>query len=201
MMPSNPIAAAAAACLLSAAPGWAQDDASYAADWPDDRKIENALSAMPAFMRADPRVWDWQVDGDGAFVVLRAGTSDWTCFPDRAETPGNDPMCHDPVFLEWLLANAAGREPEIERVGLSYMLQGGAAFTQDSPFVTGPLDSDEWYFMGPHVMVVLPDAADWEGVNRDSSRGHPMVEALALDNPILLFPVAGPDEALEVVPQ
>lgn len=201
MAPSNLIGTAAAACLLSATLSQAQDDVPYAADWPDHRKVENALSAMPAFMRADATVWDWQVDGDGSFIVLRADTADWTCFPDRAETPGNDPMCHDPVFLEWLLANATGRKPAIERAGLSYMLQGGAAFTQDSPFVTGPLDSDEWYFMGPHVMVVLPDGSDWDGVNRDTSHGHPMVEALALDNPIFLFPIAGPDEALTVVPE
>lgn len=49
-------------------------------------------------------------------------------------------------------------------------------------------------------MVVLPEASDWTEVNRDVSTGYPVVEGLALDHPILLFPVAAPDEALRVEP-
>ncbi|MEM8797024.1 MAG: hypothetical protein AAGE61_15790 [Pseudomonadota bacterium] len=190
--------------LALTAPGKAQDTkvhpafeaAPYSASWSSEKKVANALSAMPAFMAESATVWDWQTDTHGKFVVLKEGNGVWTCFPDRPQTPSNDPMCHDPVFLEWMLANATGREAEIKTAGLSYMLQGGSAFTQDSPFVAGPLESGDWYYMGPHVMVVLPEAAHWAGVNRDTSNGHPVIEALALDHPILLFPVAAPDEAI-----
>lgn len=201
-MTRTPSSALALAILAATGPVAAQDRhpafnaAPYAAEWSDARKIESALSAMPGFMREDAAVWDWQPDADGNLAVLREGDGDWTCFPDRPQTPSNDPMCHDPVFLEWMLVNATGRTPRIEAAGLSYMLQGGSAFTQDSPFVTGPLDGDEWYYMGPHVMVVLTDASDWSAVSRDTSMGRPVVEALALDHPILLFPVAAPDETV-----
>ncbi len=168
----------------------------YEATWSAEEKVANAQSAMPAFMADTATVWDWETDAEGAFVVLKEGDGIWTCFPDRPQTPSNDPMCHDPVFLEWMLANATGRPAQIETAGLSYMLQGGSAFTQDSPFVAGPFESDDWYYMGPHVMVVLPDASDWASVNTDTSTGHPVTEALALDHPILLFPVAAPDQSI-----
>ncbi|MBW4706363.1 hypothetical protein KX928_01025 [Roseobacter sp. YSTF-M11] len=193
---------AAISFLSASGPGWSDGrhpaffDTPYSVDWSNVEKRQNALSAMPEFMAPGARVWDWAQDESGNFVVLQEGDGSWTCFPDRPQTPSNDPMCHDPVFLEWMLANATGRTAEITSAGLSYMLQGGSAFTQDSPFITGPLDSDDWYYMGPHLMVVLPERSDWALVNRDTSTGHPVIEALALDHPILLFPVAAPDQGI-----
>lgn len=199
MLRSVPIAAvliAAATAGQGQSPHPAFSEDPYTGDWSSDQKIENALSAMPAFLRDEASVWDSQPDADGNLTVLRETDGLWTCFPDRPATPSNDPMCHDPVFLEWMLANATGRSPKIEAAGLSYMLQGGSAFTQDSPFEAGPLDDPAWYYMGPHVMVVLPDGDDWSAVSRETKTGAPMIEALALDHPILLFPVAAPDESI-----
>lgn len=170
----------------------ARDDGTHA------RAIENAASAAPLAVGATATVLGWPSEPGGDFALLREGSNGWTCLPDRADTPGDDPMCLDEVFFEWLTANLEGREPTIPRVGFAYMLRGGAAADQRSLFVTDPPAGQDWYYVGPHVMVVPPDPAHLDGVSRDTGNGGPFVEALAHSHPIVLFPVAAPDESLDV---
>jgi hypothetical protein len=121
--------------------------------WSDAEKIENALSAAPASIAGEAAVWDWPAEAGETPPVLREGRNGWTCFPSRINTPGNDPMCHDEAFLAWALAFLAEEEPSLERVGLSYMLQGG-----------GLLGENGQQTVGPHVMIALPDLADARGI-------------------------------------
>src|SRR5687767_2339607 len=80
--------------LARSEPVAGQDDADAQA------KIENAMSAAPPAIADQATIVDFAMDDDGAFVVLRDGSNDWSCFPDYPASPTNDPMCLDPTFME-----------------------------------------------------------------------------------------------------
>src|SRR6516164_8232627 len=84
----------------------------------DEWKIANALSAGPASITEHATV----IDRDGR--VLRQGTNGWTCMPDVPGRPQHNPMCADETMMKWFMATRAGKKPDIDRVGLSYMLMG-----------------------------------------------------------------------------
>ena len=65
--------------------------------------------------------------------VLRKGNNGWTCMPDVPGRPQHDPMCVDETMMQWLMATLAGKKPNIDRVGLSYMLMGEARQGQGAP--------------------------------------------------------------------
>src|SRR3989441_2424325 len=95
----------------------------------DEWKIANALSASPASITEHAAVIDWPAnpkDGMSHGRVLRQGTNGWTCMPDVPGRPQHDPMCADETMMKWLTATLAGKKPDIDRVGLSYMLLGEA---------------------------------------------------------------------------
>ena len=60
-------------------------------------------------------------------------------------------------MMEWIEVTLAGRRPNIGRVGASYMLQGEAGADQNDLSVKTPPKGKDWYYVGPHVMLVLPD--------------------------------------------
>jgi hypothetical protein len=97
-------------------------------DRPDAWKIENALSAGSKFIRDHATVMDWPSaqDKELKMRVLREGSNGWTCMPDRPGTPRHNPMCADQTMMKWMMAIRAGEKPNIDRVGISYMLQGEA---------------------------------------------------------------------------
>jgi hypothetical protein len=108
-------------------------------------KIRNALSAAPADIAQNATVIDWPSPPDATPPVLREGSSGWTCLPSPPDTPGNDPLCVDPVFLRFRLALHRGQSLALTEVGLGYMLQGG-----------GGLDGRGVQGLGPHTMMVVP---------------------------------------------
>ncbi len=76
--------------------------------------IAEALSAAPPQVAATAEVRD--MEGN----VLREGDGSYTCFPSPGDFAG--PMCMDAAFLGWLDAMMKGEEPQVETIGLSYML-------------------------------------------------------------------------------
>lgn len=76
-----------------------------------EEKIANAMSAGPTSVSADAAILDWPSEAGGDLIELRAGTNDWTCYPDDPSTPVNDPICADPVWTEWFKAVVAGTDP------------------------------------------------------------------------------------------
>ena len=82
--------------LARSAPVAGQDDADTAA------KIEVAMSAAPSTVSANATILDNELDDAGKFVVLREGSNGWYCQPDAPGTPGNDPICFDETFLDWV---------------------------------------------------------------------------------------------------
>ena len=124
-----------------------------------DDMIADALSAAPPQVAATAEVRDF--DGN----VLREGDGSYTCFPSPPDFAG--PMCMDATFLGWLDAMMNGEEPQIATVGLSYMLAGDSAAGGASnidPAARTPSADNDWVVEGPHIMMIVPDAAMLEGL-------------------------------------
>ena len=117
----------------------------------DEWKIANALSAGPASITEHAAVMDWPAnpkDGMSHGTVLRQGTNGWTCMPDVPGRPQHDPMCADETMMKWLTATLAGKKPDIDRVGLSYMLLGEARQGQGAAPAKDPSQVKEWFYVG-----------------------------------------------------
>jgi hypothetical protein len=167
-----------AAALVSA-----QDDADAQA------KIENAMSAGPIAIAEGATIMDYPTEGT-EFILLREGTNEWTCLPDWAVSPGNDPMCLDPSFMVWMNAYMAGTEPEITAPGLAYMLQGGSDPSNTDPMAMEPAEGEDWITTPPHVMVLLPDALDTTQFPTDHEYGGPYVMWAGTPYEHIMMPVS-----------
>jgi hypothetical protein len=172
----------------------------------DEWKIKNALSAGPPWIADNASVVEMTMTAtEGATKVtervLRKGTNGWTCMPDTPGRPQHDPMCADETTRKWLAAVMEGRKPDIDRVGLSYMLLGEARQGQNVPSAKDPSTVHDWYYVGPHVMVVLPDG-DMDalrGHNEDLSKDGDYVTSLNRSKSLLwVIPVARPGERIKV---
>jgi hypothetical protein len=180
--------------LKSAPPSLASSDRS------DARKIANALSAGPEYVTDHATVLDWpsSQDKEQRMKVLREGSNGWSCLPDQPGLPRHSPMCADQTTMKWMMAIMTGKKPNIDRVGISYMLQGEAGSDiQDVTAKTPPVGKD-WYYAGPHVMLVLPDGDKdaLKDVGQDTSTGLPYVRAPNSVSPLLVIPVARSDEKI-----
>ena len=78
---------------------------------PVEAQIANAMSAAPMAVAKDATILGFPTEGT-EMVVLRKGTSDWTCFTDWPASPANDPQCNDPVWTAWTEAFLAGEESD-----------------------------------------------------------------------------------------
>ena len=143
----------------------------------DEEKIADAMSAGPASIAEDATILEWPSEAGGEFNVLREGSNGWSCIassPAAVMAGLQDPTCDDEVWLELDTAYVEGREPNIERIGIAYMLSGDAGLSNTDPFATGPTDDNEWHVSGPHIMIVMPDMT-YEGVSTDPNNGGPFV--------------------------
>jgi hypothetical protein len=174
---------------LALGPAWSapvasQDDADAAA------KIENAMSAAPSSISANATILDNALDDAGAFVVLREGSNDWSCFPDFPASPGNDPQCLDQTWLDWQYAYFAGEEPNVTVPGLAYMLQGGSDPSNTDPLATEPAEGEEWVSSPPHVMLLLPEELDQTVFSTEHDSGEPYVMWAGTPYEHIMMPVA-----------
>jgi len=174
----------------------------------DGWKIANALSAGPVSITKHAAVIDWPTNPKDEMShgkVLRQGTNVWTCMPDIPGRPQHDPMCVDETMMKWLMATLAGNKPDIDRVGLSYMLMGEVRQGQGATPAKDPSQVKEWFYIGPHIMVVLPDSAKdaLRGINQDLSNSQPYTSVLSsadVATPIWVIPVAGGGDRIKAVP-
>jgi hypothetical protein len=166
----------------------------------DEWKITNALSAAPAAIAKDATVIDWDIRAENAKPrILRQGSNGWTCMPDTPGRPQHDPACMDETMMKWMTAVPAGRKPNIDRVGLAYMLLGEAGADLNNPYAKAPPPGKDWYYAGPHLMIVLPDACKdaLQGINRDVSNNMPYVVAPDSSSPLWVIPVAKAGERIK----
>lgn len=151
-------AAAVAALLLLTSTAMGQD------------AIESAMSAGPSSISADATILDWEMN------VLREGTNEWTCLPDRPDTEGADPWCITGPWLNFLDAYVNQTEPTYDEMGIAYMLAGDSPVSNSDPYATEPTGPEDWVTdLGAHLMVIVPDKSLLEGMTTDHLNGGPWV--------------------------
>ena len=138
-------------------------------------KIQNAASAAPPAVSKDATILDWPAGEGDQPVLLRKGTNEWTCFPDDPSTPGNDPMCLDKTWLQWVEAWMAKKDFKPTLPGIGYMLQGGSTASNADPFATKPAPGEKWMKEQPHVMVIVPGKLDPKAHSSDPHSGGPWI--------------------------
>jgi hypothetical protein len=155
-----------------------------------EAKIASAMSAAPPEIAANAMIMDWPAAEGGEMTELRAGGNGWTCMPDVPSTDGLDPMCLDAQFLGWAGAWQTKTQPTVTAVGLAYMLMGDAGASNTDPFATGPTPDNGWIRTGPHVMMIVPDVAQLDGIPTDPATGGPYVMWKGTPYAHVMMPVA-----------
>jgi hypothetical protein len=117
----------------------------------DAALIASATSAAPVAVGAKATVVDM---GPTGMRVVRKGSNGFTCVADNPSTPGPDPMCGDENAMAWVDALINRKTPDPNKVGVLYMLAGGADASNTDPFAEKPTATNHWIKTGPHVMVV-----------------------------------------------
>jgi hypothetical protein len=157
----------------------------------DAEKIADALKAGPPFITKDATLLDWPATPGGEYRILRKGTNEWTCLPAIPGYPHDEPGCFDPVFLQWMKDSLAGKQPHIDRIGISYMYNGAWV-----PNKSGKGRGGE-FRVGPHIMIVVPHQFQDElrPLSHDGSNGMPYVAHLPNGTDLyLVLPIRQWDE-------
>src|SRR6202008_2755888 len=154
----------AVAAYAQALPGQPRSDAE---------KIASAMQAGPQFVTQNATVLDWPGSPGGEYRVLRAGTNGWTCLPGLPGKSHDEPGCFDRTFLQFIKDSMAGRTPNVQSVGISYMY--GGFWVPDTSHAMG---SDNEFHVGPHIMIIGLDQKILQTLNHDGSNGEPYVNHL-----------------------
>ncbi|HEX2339335.1 MAG TPA: hypothetical protein VHI98_02555 [Vicinamibacterales bacterium] len=148
-------------------------------DQTPDARIKSAMSAAPPEISKNAMIMDWGEKPDSPMKELRAGSNGWSCHPTTPTSfggaSGEDPMCLDKQWQEWAAAWIGKRQPKVTGVGVAYMLRGDKGASNTDPYATGPTANNQWVKSGPHIMVVLPDPKQLEGIPTDPKSGGPFV--------------------------
>lgn len=133
--------------------------------------VEDALKAAPPSLRESVTVKDWE----GNTLREGDGSSAYVCFPTPSQLQGTAPMCMDEVWMKWGEA-WQGRQPfQTDRVGISYMMAGDEGASNTDPYAEGRTADNQWVVEGPHLMLILPDAAMLDTLPTDPTQGGPYV--------------------------
>jgi hypothetical protein len=160
----------------------------------DAEKIASATQAGPKFVVQNATVLDWPSSPGGEFRVLRAGTSGWTCLPGLPGSTHDEPGCFDQAFLQFIKDSIAGRPPNVQSVGVSYMYGGFWV-----PNKSHAMGSDHEFHVGPHIMIIGLDQKIMQTLNHDGSNGESYVNHLPGRSELyLVIPICEWDDAQAV---
>ena len=141
-----------------------------AASMAQQDQISSAESAAPPSVSDEAAVRDWEGN------VLREGSNGWTCLPDRPDTPGNDPWCVTAAWMNFLEAYVNQTEPTYSEIGFAYMLMGDTPVSNSDPYATEQTGPEDWVTdLGPHLMMLVPDASTLESISTDHLNGGPWI--------------------------
>jgi hypothetical protein len=158
--------------LITAVVTYGQTPASHKSK-SDAEKMTSALEAGPKFVTRNATVLDYPTSPTGEFRVLRAGTNGWTCLPGFPEGIHDEPGCFDQVFLQFVKDSIAGRAPNVQSVGISYMYGGKWV-----PNKSHAMGNGNEFHVGPHIMIIGLDQKTMQTLNPDGSNGEPYVNSL-----------------------
>jgi hypothetical protein len=157
----------------------------------DAEKIVSALRSGPKYVTRNATVLDWPTSPSGEFKVLRAGTNDWTCLPGFPGAGHDEPGCYDQVFLQFYKDTHAGRAPNVQNVGVSYMYMGKWV-----PNMSHAMGSGNEFHVGPHIMIIGLDQKRLQTLNQDGSNGEPYANHVPGHSELyLVIPVREWDDA------
>ena len=88
-----------------------------------DEVTVNTMRSSPASVALNARIMGYPEQEDGDMRVVQEGTNGWICWPDKPTSPSNDPSCNDAMMEAFW---SIGDTQNVERVGRSYILQGGS---------------------------------------------------------------------------
>jgi hypothetical protein len=133
--------------------------------------IREALSAAPPEVAKTAIVKNW----DG--TVLKPGTGAYTCYPtrDSMKKRGKMSMCLDKTGLAWHDAWTNKKPFKANEVGIVYMLAGDVGSSNTDPYAEAPTSNNQWVEPGPHIMVIVPNPAELEGISTDPYGGGAFV--------------------------
>lgn len=185
-------------CAMLSSAALAQQDTQPGAAAPPsgDALIEEALSAAPPQFRDSATVVDPQGN------VVREGTGAYTCMPAPEGFAG--PMCLDAQWVAWLDAVMAGTPTSTSTIGIAYMLAGDSATGGASnidPAARTPTADNDWVIEGPHVMIILPDAALLSGLPTTPVENGPYVMWSGTPYAHIMLPVGERPPQRPVSPQ
>jgi hypothetical protein len=149
--------------------------------------IRDALSAAPPAVATMATVMDWD------HTVLKPGSGAYTCHPtppDIRAKGGREPMCLDKVWTAWADAWMNKKPFKADRVGIAYMLAGDTGASNLDPYAESATADNQWVAEGPHVMVIVPDPAQLEGLSADPHSGGAYVMWKGTPYAHIMVPVA-----------
>lgn len=176
-----------AALAFAGVLGFGGVTAATAAEPDKDALLRDALSAAPPEVAKTATV----VTMDGK--VLRQGSGSYTCIPtpsDELAKGGREPMCLDKPWLAWADAWMNKKPFKAPGSGIAYMLAGDTGASNIDPYATGPTADNQWVVEGPHIMVLLPDTAQLEGLPTDPNSGGAYVMWKGTPYAHIMVPVA-----------
>ena len=157
----------------------APSQAKSGAKLTDQQKIASAMSAAPANLAKNATILDWPETTGGQPRQLRAGTNGWVCYPSMPSTlqgaSGEDPMCLDRQWQNWLDAWTNKTTPKVTGTGIAYMLRGDRGASNTDPFAMGSTPTNQWIMSPPHIMVLFEDTEMLDAYPTDPMNGGPWV--------------------------
>ena len=157
----------------------------------DKDKVADALRAGPTFITRNATLLDWPSTPAGEYRVLRKGADDWSCLPGSPQLPHDEPMCLDRVFLRFMKDSFAGRDPRADGLGVAYMYAG--AWVPHS--TTEGKRPDQYFHVGPHIMIVTPNQSDLRAFTTNGAAGDVYINHLpGRSEMFLVIPIRGWNE-------
>ena len=147
----------------------------------------SAMSSAPASIAQNATIMGQPEKAGDPMIVLQEGTNGWVCYPDRAVSPGDDPMCSDAIMDAGF---AAGATRDVPGPGLGYMLAGGSDESNTDPTATGPAEGEDWVTTPPHLMLMVPGGFDADYFTTDHTSGYPYIMFAGTDFEHMMIPVA-----------
>ncbi len=110
-------------------------------------------------------------------TVLKPGSGAYTCYPtpEAMKKHGKMPMCLDKTWQAWADAWLNKKPFKANEVGIAYMLAGDVGSSNTDPYAEAPTSNNQWVEPGPHTMVIVPNAAELEGLSTDPYSGGAFV--------------------------
>jgi hypothetical protein len=149
--------------------------------------IQDALRAAPPAVASTATVMDWD------HKILKQGSGAYACMPSDPDTRakgGYDPMCLDQPWMAWVDAYVGKKPFKTDRTGVAYMLAGDTGASNIDPYAKGPTADNQWVAEGPHIMLLLPNPAQLEGLSTDPNSGGAYVMWKGTPYAHVMVPVA-----------